>query len=183
VRICDHGSVLKIWRYRQISNFSEISSSRNVVHGARRRSTRAAPENGARDALLVCLRDHLTVTAGATDRIVASSPVALLKAYVHENRNKFFALNGKPLPKGHDRESCPGYVHEMPGRTWFAFPRLLVESIVGGPAALAALRRQLDRLGVIRKTRGGREGPRYVTKVSAGSERIYMLCVDRRFFD
>ena len=104
-----------------------------------------------RDALLVCLRDHLRVTDGATERIVASSPVALLKAYVHENRNKFFALNGKPLPKGHDRESCPGYVHEMAGRTWFVFPRLLVESIVGGPAAVAALRRQLDRLGVIRK--------------------------------
>jgi hypothetical protein len=47
VRIGDHGSVLKIWRYRQISNFSEISSSRNVVHGTRRRSTGAAPENGA----------------------------------------------------------------------------------------------------------------------------------------
>ena len=89
---------------RVISHFATVYAALRL---ADRYNLLKLSKGGVRDALLVCLRDHLNVTDGAADRIVASNPVALLKAYVHENRNKLFALNGKPLPKGHDRESCP----------------------------------------------------------------------------
>jgi hypothetical protein len=59
------------------------------------------------NALLACLADHLTVTDGAADRLVAHSPLSLLKTYVQKNRNNFVNLDGTPLPKGHPQQAAP----------------------------------------------------------------------------
>ena len=136
-------------------------------------------KGGVRDALLVCLRDHLNVTAGATDR----SPLSLLKAYVQKNRANFANLDGTRLPKGHNRATCPGYVYKAAGRKWFGFPNAIVEHVVGGRGALSALRLKLDSLGLIRKAGGGQDGNRFATKVKVGSKRVYLLSLDSSVFD
>jgi hypothetical protein len=142
-------------------------------------------KGGARKALLACLKDHLRFTDGVTASAVAESPAAKLKAWVQENRAKFVDLE-KPLPKGHDPDSCSGYIYRAEGRTWFAFRWRLVERIIKGKAALKALRRELDNLGVIKKTGGGKgskKSLRYAVKVQIGPEREYLCSVDAKFFN
>jgi putative DNA primase/helicase len=133
-------------------------------------------------ALMKCLRDHLRVTGDAIARVAAASPDALLKAYVQQNRASFVELNSKPLPRGHVHAACPGYVHKAAGRTWFGFRAPMVERVLGGRGARDALCRQLDRLGLIRKTSGGRDGPRFVIKVKVGEEREYLQSFDPSLF-
>lgn len=128
---------------------------------------------------MACLRDHLRVTDGATNRIVAQSPLSLLKTYVRENRDNF--VNLARLPKGHDPATCAGYVYQAAGGDWFG--NAIVESVVGSRGALAGLRRQLDREGLIKKVGGGEDGDRFATKVTVGSKRVYLLSLDASIFD
>jgi hypothetical protein len=165
---------------RVISHFATVYAALRL---ADRYSLLKLPKNGARDALLVCLRDHLRVTDGATDRIVARSPLSLLKAYVQKNRGNFANLDGTRLPKGHNRATCPGYVYKAAGRKWFGFPNAIVEHVVGGRGALSALRLKLDSLGLIKKAGGGQDGDRFATKVKVGSKRVYLLSLDSSVFD
>lgn len=140
-------------------------------------------KGSARRALLACLRDHLIPTDGATDRMVARSPLSLLKIYVQKNHDNFVNLDGARLPKGHHRATCPGYIYQAAGRTWFAFPNALVKRVVGSRGALSALCHQLDTSGLIKKAGGGQDGDRFATKVKVGSRRVYLLSVDSNAFD
>jgi hypothetical protein len=141
------------------------------------------PENSAGTALLTCLRDHLRVTDGEIAGIVAASPEALLKAYVQQHRASFVTLNGAPLPRGHVHAACPGYVYEASGREWFGFRAPVLEVVLGGRSARDALCRQLDSKGLIRKSRGGRNGPRFAIKVNIGKEREYLHSFASSLFD
>ena len=165
---------------RVISHFATVYAALRL---AGRYELLPLSKGSARRALLTCLQDHLRVTDGATKRIVAHSPLSLLKTYVREHRDNFVNLDGNRLPKGHDPATCPGYVYEAAGREWFGFPNAIVERVVGGRGALAELRRQLDSSGLIKKAGGGRDGDRFATKVKVGSKRVYLLSLDSSVFD
>jgi hypothetical protein len=165
---------------RVISHFATVYAGLRL---ANRYGLLRLPRDGTRDALFGCLRDHLVVTAGAMDRLVAHSPLSLLQAYVRKNRDNFVNLDGARLPKGHNRATCPGYIYQAAGRTWFAFPNALVERVVGSRGALSALRRELGSLKLIKKAGGGQDGDRFATKVKVGSRRVYLLSVDSSVFD
>ena len=139
--------------------------------------------DSAGHALLACLRDHLRVTASEIARVAAASPDALLKGYVQQHRTEFVALNGGRLPRRHDHAACPGYVYEAWGREWFGFSAPLLERVLGGRGARVALCRQLDRVGLIRKTSGGQDGSRFAMKVKVGEERQYLHSFDSSLFD
>ena len=78
---------------RVISHFATVYAALRL---ANRYDLLRLPKEGVRDALLGCLRDHLMVTDGAADRIVARSPLSLLQAYVQKNRDNFVNLDGTP---------------------------------------------------------------------------------------
>ena len=167
---------------RVISHFATIYAALRL---ARQYGMFTLKKGSARKALLVCLKDHLLVTDGVAASFVAESPAAKLKAWVQENRAKFVDLE-KPLPKGHDPDSCSGYIYHAEGRTWLGLRWRLVERIIKGKAALKTLRRELNNLGVIRSTGSGKRGKkslRYAVKVQIGPEREYLCSVDMRFFD
>jgi hypothetical protein len=165
---------------RVISHFATVYAALRL---ANRYGLLRLPRDGTRVALFGCLRDHLVVTAGVMDRLVAHSPLSLLQAYVQENRDNFVNLDSARLPKAHHRATCPGYIYQAAGRTWFAFPNAVVERIVGSRGALSALCHQLDTSGLIKKAGGGQDGDRFATKVKVGSRRVYLLSVDSNAFD
>jgi hypothetical protein len=165
---------------RVISHFATVYVALRL---ANRYDLLTLPQGGTRDALLACLADHLTVTDGAADRLVARSPLGLLKTYVQKNRDNFAILDGTPLPKGHNHATCPGYAYQAAGRQWFGFPNAVVESVVGGRGPLSALCHQLDTSGLIKKAGGGQAGDRFATKVMVGSKRVYLLSFDSSVFD
>ena len=164
---------------RVISHFATVYAALRL---AGRYELLPLSKGSASRALLACLRDHLRVT-DVVDRIVAKSPLSLLKTYVQEHRDNFVNLDGNRLPKGHDPATCPGYIYETAGREWFGFPNAIVERVVGGRGALAELRHHLDSLGFIKTAGGGRDGDRYTTKVKVGSQRVYLLSLDSSVFD
>jgi hypothetical protein len=136
----------------------------------------------AREALLTCLRDHLSVTDGVVAKATSQSPLRILRKWVADNKVSFVDLS-KPLPKGHDHQTCPGYIYRADGRTWVAFSWNVVEQAVGG-WTVKELKSELDRLGVIRRTgSSGKKSLRYAVKVNIGPKREYCCVIDASFFD
>jgi putative DNA primase/helicase len=165
---------------RVISHFATVYAALQL---AARFKLFCLPKNCAGEALLTCLRDHLRVTDGVTASVAAASPLALLKAYVQENRASFVELSDRPLPREHVHGTCPGYIYESGGKTWFGFSAALLERVLGGRGSRDELCRQLDRLGLVKKVRAGKNETRYATRVQVGSAREYLLSFDSSAFN
>ena len=74
----------------------------------------------------------------------------------------------------------------LKGAPGWALRWRLVQQIIGGRKALKTLRRELNKLAVIRSTgsgKGGKKSLRYAVKVQIGPEREYLCSVDAKFFN
>jgi hypothetical protein len=131
----------------------------------------------AREALLTCLRDHLSVTDGLIAKTVIQSPLDKLKAWVAGNKSSFVDLS-KPLPEDHNHDTCLGYIYSEAGRSWYGLRASAVEIVVGGKAPLTDPKQLLNEMDKIKKNGGGKDGARYSTKVKIGSQRLPLYSID-----
>jgi hypothetical protein len=132
------------------------------------------------DAVLSCERDHVALVASFAS--VAQSPVARIRDYIADNRQQFADVRNGLMAAGYDHARTLGY--RSRGEYYLTAEQF--ERIVGSKAAAQKAKVELDRLQLIRKGAGGKDGHRFVVKRAIGTslkgkkQRRYVIAIDTK---